>query len=79
MRSPARMENDCSHAAPRRAGADSERSKVPSGRAVRREPSGDTVTSSASLRSTQAPSARMTSMGWAWTTGTGPAMSRAMA
>ncbi len=71
MRSPARMEKVCSHAGPRLDGADSARSTVAWGRDVRRDPSGSTVTSSASLRSTQAPSARSTSMGWAWTSGTG--------
>ena len=72
VRSPGRSENDCSHAVPRLAGADSLRSSVPPGRAVRIDPSGETVTSSDSLRITHGPSARRTSRGWAWISGTGP-------
>jgi hypothetical protein len=79
MRSPARMEKDCSHAGPRRDGGDSVRNSVPPGRALRSDPSDDTVISSDSLRSTQGPSARKASMGWAWTAGAGPDRSPAMA
>ena len=78
-RSPARIENDCSHAGPRLAGTDSLRSTTPPGPAVRSAPSGNTVTSSIWPRIIQAPSGRKTSKGWMWTSGAGPGGSPSMA